>query len=194
MHWSSVGYHPRSTGTMGVAEAAVGGSTTPRHIQSSNLTLEGDRGKDELSGPVQPRRGRACGAAWERCHSCETRSYLRNSLTQTASPGSAPRLQTLLCAFLGSCTAPGDSSFQGKVWVHTPSTLNTVHKATTENPKQQIYELGEVKMNCCVQDTTSEAGEGKCTQTFLASAKDQPDLQSWSLLSFLLWFFFLQFY
>lgn len=60
-----------------------------------------------------------------------------------------------------------------------------------ENRKQENYKLGEMtKTNYCMQDTTSEAGEGKYMQTFLASAKDQPDLQSRSLLSFLLGFFF----
>ena len=58
-----------------------------------------------------------------------------------------------------------------------------------ENRKQQNYKLGEMKTNYCMQDTTSEAGEGKYMQTFLASAKDQTNLQSWSLLSFLLGFF-----
>lgn len=100
-------------------------------------------------------------------------------------------------AHAGICSAPcwaparplGDSAFPGKVGVHTPSTLNTVSKGTEENPKQQHYKLGEVKTKCCMQDTTSEAGEGKCMQIFLASSKDQPDWQSGSLCSFLLGFF-----
>lgn len=109
------------------------------------------------------------------------------------------RLQTQRC-FSAPHSGPaqaGDSCFQGKVWVHTPLTLNTVYKTAmeyffpdTESRKQQNYKLGEMKTNYCMQDTTSEAGEGKYMQTFLASAKDQPNLQSWSLLSFSLGVFF----
>lgn len=47
-----------------------------------------------------------------------------------------------------------------------------------ENIKEQNYKLGEMKTNYCMQDTTSEAGERKYMQAFLASAKDQPNLSS----------------
>lgn len=76
----------------------------------------------------------------------------------------------------------GDPAFQGKVWVHAPLTPDRVYKTSVEyffpdmeNRKQENYKLGKIKANYCMQDTTSEAGEGKYMQTFLASAKDQPN-------------------
>lgn len=150
MHWSSMGHPPRCTGTRGPNGCRGRQHNPTAHPETQQrLTLEGDRGEDELT-VMQSRRGRACGAMQERCHPCETRSYIKYSLRQSARAGSAPGLPTLRCA-LSLAGPPGHSSVPGKVWVHAPSTLNTLYKATVENPQQRNYKLGEVKTNCCMQ-------------------------------------------
>lgn len=172
-----MGHHPRCTGT----GAPKGWLRLPWEAAQPHSASRDTPWRETEARTSSVGWCRACGAVWERCDSCKTWLYIKYSLRETGSPGSAPRLQMLRCCSEprgGPAWALGDSSFQGKVCVHTPSTLNVVYKATEENPKQQNYKLGEVKINCCMQDSTSEAGEGKCMQIFLASSKDQPDWQS----------------
>lgn len=149
MHWSSVGHCPRCTGTRGPNgwwglpwEAAQPTDTkqglTLTETEARTRSVGWCRGEAEPVG--------LCGSTAIPVRCDCTLNIPSDKLPALAVlPGSSAGM--LLCTLQGPCMGTGGFFFQGKVWVHTPFTLNKVYKATVENPKQELQAgWGKIKL------------------------------------------------